>query len=91
MTAEFIHVGSALAYLNGLTCCEQTGRVEHPTLERMARLVDALGNPQRAYPVIHLTGTNGKGSTTAMITSLLIGQGLRVGTYTSPHISRVLP
>jgi dihydrofolate synthase/folylpolyglutamate synthase len=71
---------AAMAYLNGLTGYEQTGRLEHPTIERMTRLVGALGDPQRAYPVIHLTGTNGKGSTAAMVAGLLSGQGLRVGT-----------
>jgi dihydrofolate synthase / folylpolyglutamate synthase len=81
--------GAAIAYLDGLSSYEQTGRLEHPTTERIARLAAALGNPQRSYPVIHLTGTNGKGSTTAMIASLLAGQGLRVGTYTSPHLSRI--
>ena len=89
MTAELIDAGAAMAYLNGLTGYEQTGRLERPTIERMARLVDALGRPQRAYPVIHLTGTNGKGSTAAMTASLLHGRGLRVGTYTSPHITRL--
>ena len=62
-------------YLNGLAGYERTARLEHPTIERMARLVGALGNPRRAYPVIHLTGTNGKGSTAAMIASLLSGRG----------------
>jgi dihydrofolate synthase / folylpolyglutamate synthase len=81
--------GPAIAYLDGLSSYERTGRLEHPTTERIARLAAALGNPQRSYPVIHLTGTNGKGSTTAMIASLLAGQGLRVGTYTSPHLSRI--
>ena len=81
--------GAAIAYLDGLSSYEQTGLLEHPTTERIARLAAALGNPQRSYPVIHLTGTNGKGSTTAMIASLLAGQGLRVGTYTSPHLSRI--
>jgi dihydrofolate synthase/folylpolyglutamate synthase len=80
---------AAMAYLNGLTGYEQTGRLERPTIERMARLAGALGDPQRAYPVIHLTGTNGKGSTAAMTAGLLRGQGLRVGTYTSPHITRI--
>jgi dihydrofolate synthase/folylpolyglutamate synthase len=80
---------AAMAYLNGLTGYEQTGCLEWPAIERMARLAGALGNPQRAYPVVHLTGTNGKGSTAAMIASLLRGRELRVGTYTSPHISRV--
>ncbi|MCI0347194.1 MAG: bifunctional folylpolyglutamate synthase/dihydrofolate synthase [Chloroflexi bacterium] len=55
----------------------------------MRRLVDVLGDPQRAYPVIHLTGTNGKGSTARMITALLAESGLTVGTYTSPHLQAV--
>jgi dihydrofolate synthase / folylpolyglutamate synthase len=89
MTAELIEAGAAMAYLDGLTGYEQNGRLESPTLERMARLVDAMGSPQRAYPVIHLTGTNGKGSTAAMTAALLRGLGLRVGTYTSPHVTRL--
>ncbi len=48
-----------------------------------------MGDPQHAYPVIHITGTNGKGSTAQMITRLLMAQGLQVGTYTSPHLERV--
>ena len=48
-----------------------------------------MGDPQHAYPVIHVTGTNGKGSTSQMITRLLMAQGLTVGTYTSPHLERV--
>jgi dihydrofolate synthase/folylpolyglutamate synthase len=90
MTAELVDAGGAMAYLDGLTGYERTGRLERPTLERMARLAGALGSPQRAYPVIHLTGTNGKGSTAAMTAALLRGQGLKVGTYTSPHISRLV-
>ncbi len=60
-----------------------------PTLERMRELVDLLGDPQSAYPSLHITGTNGKGSTAAMATALLGAQGLTVGTYTSPNLSRV--
>jgi dihydrofolate synthase / folylpolyglutamate synthase len=67
----------------------RAGRVEHLSLDRMRRLVDVLGDPQRAYPVIHLTGTNGKGSTARLITSLLVEAGLSVGTYTSPHLQRI--
>ena len=48
-----------------------------------------MGDPQHAYPVIHITGTNGKGSTAQMVTRLLMAQGLTVGTYTSPHLERV--
>ena len=58
-----------------------------PSLGRISALTELLGDPQRAYPVIHVTGTNGKGSTTAMIESLLRAAGLRTGRYTSPHLT----
>jgi len=58
-------------------------------LDRMRRVVELMGDPQRAYPVVHLTGTNGKGSTARMITALLVARGLSVGTYTSPDLERV--
>ena len=54
----------------------------------MEAFVSVLGNPQATYPVIHITGTNGKGSTARMITRLLMAQGLTVGTYLSPHLER---
>jgi folylpolyglutamate synthase/dihydrofolate synthase len=57
-----------------------------PTLERMATLVSLLGDPQRACPVIHITGTNGKTSTARMIDALLRARGLRTGRFTSPHL-----
>jgi dihydrofolate synthase/folylpolyglutamate synthase len=58
-------------------------------LDRMRRVVALLGDPQHAYPVLHITGTNGKGSTARMITALLAARGLSVGTYTSPDLERV--
>ncbi|NHQ73878.1 bifunctional folylpolyglutamate synthase/dihydrofolate synthase [Roseovarius gahaiensis] len=59
------------------------------TLDRVWRLLDALGNPQdRLPPVIHIAGTNGKGSTLAMIRAGLEGVGLRAHAYTSPHLAR---
>ncbi len=58
-------------------------------LDRIRRLVELMGDPQDAYPVLHLTGTNGKGSTARMLTALLAERGLSVGTYTSPHLQRV--
>jgi dihydrofolate synthase/folylpolyglutamate synthase len=67
-------------------------RPEHaiePTLERMAALASVLGDPQRSYPVIHITGTNGKTSTARMIESLLRARGLRTGLFTSPHLSSI--
>ena len=51
--------------------------------------MDIMGDPHRAYPVIHITGTNGKGSTAQMITRILMAHGLTVGTYSSPHLHRV--
>ncbi len=60
-----------------------------PSLDRIRALTDLLGQPQRAYPVIHVTGTNGKTSTARIIESLLRAFGLRVGRYTSPHLQTV--
>lgn len=57
-----------------------------PALSRIERLMTLLGDPQGAYPVIHIAGTNGKTSTSRMIDSLLTAFGLRVGRYTSPHL-----
>ena len=50
--------------------------------------MDLLGDPQRGYPVVHLTGTNGKTSTSRMVDALLTEIGLRTGRYTSPHLQR---
>jgi dihydrofolate synthase/folylpolyglutamate synthase len=63
-------------------------RIE-PSLIRIAALVDLLGSPQRAYPVLHVAGTNGKTSVAWMLDALLSRVGLRVGRYTSPHLQRV--
>jgi folylpolyglutamate synthase/dihydropteroate synthase len=84
MTAELIEAGAPMAYLDGLTGYEQTGRLESPTLERMGRLVDAMGSPQRSYPVIHLTGTNGKGSTAAMPADVLAKEVRSFGVPATP-------
>ena len=59
------------------------------SLDRMLRILEALGNPQdRIPPVIHIAGTNGKGSTQAMIRAGLESAGLRVHAYTSPHLAQ---
>jgi dihydrofolate synthase/folylpolyglutamate synthase len=60
-----------------------------PTLDRMRALTALLGEPQGSIPSLHITGTNGKGSTSAMATALLMAKGLTVGTYTSPNLHRV--
>jgi dihydrofolate synthase/folylpolyglutamate synthase len=61
----------------------------NPSNERMRALVDLLGDPQRSFRAIHLTGTNGKTSTARMIDELLRAFGVRTGRYTSPHLSQV--
>src|SRR5437764_4075916 len=80
----------ALAYLDDHVNLETdaSARGAAKRLDRVGRLVELMGEPQRAYPVVHLTGTNGKGSTARIMTSLFIAKGLSVGTYTSPHLER---
>ncbi|MDR2567059.1 MAG: dihydrofolate synthase [Bifidobacteriaceae bacterium] len=60
-----------------------------PTLDRVRAAVDMLGDPQRAYRVIHVAGTNGKTSTARIAESLVRSHGLRTGLFTSPHLSSV--
>lgn len=55
-------------------------------LRRMVDLMELLGNPQKKYPIIHVAGTKGKGSTAAMIASVLLSAGYKTGLYTSPHL-----
>lgn len=64
----------------------RTGGAWRLGLERVAALLVALGRPHRRYPVFHVAGTNGKGSTVATLDAILRGAGLRVGRYTSPHL-----
>lgn len=73
----------ALAFIHGRTKFKKI-----PTLKRMRRFLAELGNPQEGQRYIHVTGTNGKGSTVAMLRSLLLASGLRVGSFTSPFITR---
>lgn len=80
----------ALAYLDRHINLEATaGRVDGLSLEKMRNLIAALGDPQTAYPVVHITGTNGKGSVARMVSALLKEHGLSVGTYTSPHLEHI--
>ena len=55
-------------------------------LDRMRVLMSLLGNPQEDYPIIHVTGTNGKGSTITMLSSLFVHHGQKVGAFVSPHL-----
>ena len=74
---------AALAYLQGLS---RFGM--RLGLERMRWLLQRLGSPQEAFAVVHVAGTNGKGSTAAMLAAMARAAGLRVGLYTSPHLLR---
>jgi dihydrofolate synthase/folylpolyglutamate synthase len=85
-------LGDALAWLDRHQNLERMlgeRPVGPPDPERMRSLVDVLGHPEAASPVIHVTGTNGKTSTSRAITMLLMAKGLSVGTYTSPHLERI--
>lgn len=66
------------------------GRVAGLSLDTMRVVAEVLGNPEQAYPVVHISGTNGKGSTARMVTALLVAHSLSVGTYTSPHLEHVI-
>ena len=59
-----------------------------PGLERIQALLDAMGNPERKCKFVHVTGTNGKGSTCAMVASILRKAGYKTGLYTSPYLIR---
>ena len=80
----------ALDYLYGFVDYSLTRQLRYSpekfNLERMYRLMELMGNPQTEYPVIHIAGTKGKGSTAAMISSILTEAGYKVGLYTSPHL-----
>ncbi len=81
--------GAALDHLETLINHEvrpRAGRVAGLSLESVQRLTAEMGHPQRCYRVVHVTGTNGKGSTVRVAARLLQEMGLRVGAYTSPHL-----
>jgi UDP-N-acetylmuramate-alanine ligase len=79
----------ALAWLDAHSNLELAGRRATPSLERIFAMIELLGSPQRAYPLLHITGTNRKTSVTRMVARLHQFQGLSVGAYTSPHLERV--
>ena len=64
-------------------------RQVNPGLDRIYKLLEALGNPQLDYPTVIIGGTNGKGSVAAMLTAVGRAAGHRVGLYTSPHLTAV--
>ena len=64
-------------------------RVQKFDLQNIATLAEAMGNPERSAPCVHIAGTNGKGSTAAMMEAILRAAGMRTGLYTSPHLERI--
>src|SRR5580704_14864141 len=83
---EAVH---ALFSLGRELASPQQARVQKFGLENITILAEALGNPQRMSPCVHIAGTNGKGSTAAMLESILRTAGFRTGLYTSPHLERI--
>ncbi len=92
MSGSTARDGDVLAALREVERAILARTPEHdivPSLDRVAMLVDLLGHPERAMPVIHLTGTNGKTSTARMAEGLLRSFGLHTGRFTSPHLHRI--
>ena len=84
-----MNFAESLVYLDEHASYEKTGRVDSPSTANIESLLAVLGDPQNDYRVIHVTGTNGKGSTSQIITKLLMAHGLKVGTYSSPHLENI--
>lgn len=83
-TAALTNYAAVTEYLYAL----KAGGVKYG-IDRMRRLAAALGHPERSYPVIHVAGTNGKGSVSAMLDAILHAAGWRTGLYTSPHLVKL--
>lgn len=83
-TQEIETLADAIAFLDSLdVSAMKLG------LERVRKLLETLENPQDRLPMVHIAGTNGKGSVTAMLTAILKAAGLKVGSFTSPHLIQV--
>jgi dihydrofolate synthase / folylpolyglutamate synthase len=79
----------ALLALGREMAAPQEARLAKFDLANIRRVTEALGNPQQKIPCVHIAGTNGKGSTAAMLDSILRSAGMRTGLYTSPHLERI--
>ena len=81
LSQKFKSLSEASAYAKGVS-----GVFSKPGLERIEALLTPLGSPEKSVRIVHVTGTNGKGSTSAMLTSILIKAGLKVGSFNSPYL-----
>jgi dihydrofolate synthase/folylpolyglutamate synthase len=93
MTAEIRSPEDAFGWAESFTNLE-TGKLpfdkRNYRLDRMTALLARLGNPERSYRIVHVAGTKGKGSTAALIASVLEASGQKTGLYTSPHVATPL-
>jgi dihydrofolate synthase/folylpolyglutamate synthase len=93
MRPEILRPEDAFRWAEGFTNLE-TGKFpfdkRNYRLDRMAALLAMLGNPERAYGIVHVAGTKGKGSTAALMASVLEASGRKTGLYTSPHVATPL-
>lgn len=81
-----MNFADALVYLDEHASYEKTGRIGTPSIAKIEALLAVLAEPHTDFRVIHVTGTNGKGSTSQIITQLLVAHGLKVGMFSSPHL-----
>lgn len=91
-TAQWVEESEVHAQVAAIYAAIVARAPEHkiqPSLDRVRRALDLMGNPQESFRVIHITGTNGKTSTARMVEALLRERGLRTGRFTSPHLSNV--
>lgn len=85
-----MNLGEAESFLNALPRFTDDARKAYkPGLERIARLLDAMERPHDSFGVVHIAGTNGKGSTASMISAVGTASGRRIGLHTSPHLFHV--
>jgi len=89
MSAPARSAASDLAEVERALLARQPEHRLEPSLDRIRAVVAALGSPQHSFPVVHVTGTNGKTTTARLIDALLRASGLSVGRYTSPHLESV--
>lgn len=80
---EFTRIEEATDWL-----LNQVNPIPRPDMTKMYQALEYMGNPHLGFPVLHITGTNGKGSVVAYLRDLFQSQGLNVGSFTSPHIER---